>query len=196
TFIDREVKIGRDTVIYPFTYIEGRTSIGQNTIVGPSSRIVESEIGSNVELKAKSHIWHSIIKDNCTIGPFAYIRPGCNIKDGAKIGDFVELKKAEIGDGSKVPHLSYVGDASVGENCNIGAGTIFANYDGEKKHQTTLGDRVFIGSNTTLVAPVNVGDGGKTGAGSVVVHNVDKDTVVLGVPARKHKKVNEKQSNN
>jgi bifunctional UDP-N-acetylglucosamine pyrophosphorylase/glucosamine-1-phosphate N-acetyltransferase len=191
TYIDKNVNIGRDTVIYPFTYIEGSTTIGRNTVIGPHSRLVNSEIGNNVELKSNSNIWKSSVEDDCIIGPYAYIRPGCKVSQGVKVGDFVELKKANIGEGTKVPHLSYVGDANIGANTNVGAGTIFANYDGKNKHKTKVGNSVFIGSNTTLVAPVEIKDYAKTGAGSVVTHDVSKNDVVVGVPARLHKDKNE-----
>ena len=196
TYIDKNVEISRDTVIYPFTYIEGNTSIETGTVVGPHSRLVNAEIGANVELKSNSNIWESSVADNCTIGPYAYIRPGCQVKQGAKVGDFVELKKAEIGVGTKVPHLSYVGDASIGKGTNIGAGTIFANYDGKNKHKTKVGNSVFIGSNNTLVAPLQIGDNAKTGAGSVVTHDIKDNNVVLGVPARVHKKESNDQAKN
>ena len=186
TYIDRDVFLGKDSVVYPFTFISGDTRVGQNTVIGPYCKITSSQIGASVELKANCNINDSIIGDNCRIGPFAYIRPGTSLKEGVKVGDFVELKKAEIAEGSKVPHLSYVGDAQIGKKCNIGAGTIFANYDGEKKHQTQIEDESFIGSNTTLVAPVKVKEKGKTGAGAVVTHNVPEGATVIGVPARKY----------
>lgn len=188
TYIDSEVEIERDTVIYPFTYLEGKTKIKKDCVIGPHCRLVNIEIGNCTQIKANCVLRNSLIEDNCTIGPFAYIRPGSKVNNGAKVGDFVELKKSNIGRGTKVPHLSYVGDAEIGEGSNIGAGTIFANYDGEKEHRTTVGNSVFIGSNTTLVAPVNIGNDGKTGAGSVVTKNVDKNTTVVGVPARIYKK--------
>ncbi|MGM0410624.1 MAG: bifunctional UDP-N-acetylglucosamine diphosphorylase/glucosamine-1-phosphate N-acetyltransferase GlmU [Bacillota bacterium] len=188
TYIDKEVVIKKDTVIYPFTYIEKSTVIESGSVIGPHSRLVNAKLGKNVELKANSQVWESEIGNNCTIGPFAYIRPGSKIADEVKVGDFVELKKAQIGENTKVPHLSYVGDASIGEKTNIGAGTIFANYDGKKKHKTEVGDSVFIGSNSTLVAPVKIANNAKTGAGSVVTKDVKKGTVVLGVPAHIHKK--------
>ena len=188
TYIDEDVKIGKDTVIYPFTYIEGESEIGEETVVFPHTRIVNSRIGNCVELKLSCNIHDSIIKDNCIIGPFAYIRPGSRIEDGVEVGDFVELKKAIIDQGTKVNHLSYVGDAEIGKNTNIGAGTVFANYDGRKKHKTRVGDSVFIGSNTTLIAPVTVADRGRTGAGAVVTHDVASETTVIGVPARIYNK--------
>ncbi len=192
TFIDSNVEIGHDCIIYPFTFIEGDSKIGSNSVVGPHSRLVNAIIGKGVTLRSNSNIWESTIKDGVTVGPFAYIRPGCTINQNAKIGDFVEMKKASIGQGTKVPHLSYVGDAEIGAGTNIGAGTIFANYDGEKKHKTIVGDSVFVGSNSTLVAPVKIGDKGRTGAGAVVTKNVPEDTTVVGVPAREIKKRGEK----
>ncbi|MFW6006948.1 MAG: bifunctional UDP-N-acetylglucosamine diphosphorylase/glucosamine-1-phosphate N-acetyltransferase GlmU [Halanaerobiales bacterium] len=188
TFIDKKVKIGQDTIIYPFTYIEGNSEIGENTIIGPHCRIVNSTLGKNIELKSNCNIWDSIIENKCTIGPFAYIRPGTRLKEGVKIGDFVELKKAEVDQNTKIPHLSYVGDAEIGKKTNIGAGTVFANYDGKNKHKTKVGDSAFIGSNSTLVAPLKIGDKGKTGAGAVVTKDVSDDTTVIGVPARVYKK--------
>ncbi len=188
TYIDAGVKIKKDTTIYPYTYLEGDCEIGENVTIGPNNRLINSKIGDQVELKANCIIRSSEVKKDCTIGPFAYIRPGSSLAQGVKIGDFVELKKAQVGEGTKIPHLSYVGDALIGNNTNVGAGTVFANYDGENKHQTKVGDSSFIGSNTTLVAPVNIEKGGKTGAGAVVTKDVPENTVVIGVPARIYKK--------
>lgn len=185
TYIDSEVEIGQDTIIYPFTYIEGKTIIGRNSIIGPHCRIRDSEIGEAVNILDHSIIFESKIGAKSNVGPFAHIRPGCLLEVEAKAGSFVELKNSTVGKGSKIPHLIYVGDAVIGQDTNIGAGTIFANYDGEKKYQTQVGDKVFIGSNTTLVSPVKIGDGGKTGAGSVVTKDVPEGTTVVGVPARK-----------
>lgn len=187
TFIDEDVEIGQDTIVHPFTHIEGKTVIGEDVVIGPHTRIQNAKIGDKVNI-TQSTILDSTIHEKVKVGPFAYIRPGNEIHAEAKIGDFVELKKSTIGKGSKVPHLSYVGDAQVGENCNIGAGTITANYDGENKHKTKLGNGVFIGSNSTLVAPVELKDGASTGAGSVVTKDVPNDTTVVGVPARKFNK--------
>ncbi|MFW6035376.1 MAG: bifunctional UDP-N-acetylglucosamine diphosphorylase/glucosamine-1-phosphate N-acetyltransferase GlmU [Halothermotrichaceae bacterium] len=188
TYIDINAQIKQDTIIYPFTYIEGDTTIGADCLIGPHSRIVNGDIGNNVRVKDHCVIKESTINNKANIGPFAYIRPGTVVKEEAKVGDFVELKKSVIGEGTKVPHLSYVGDAEIGQNTNIGAGTITANYDGENKHKTIIGNDVFIGSNSTLVAPVVVKNQGKTGAGSVVTRNVPEDTTVIGVPAREYKK--------
>ncbi len=188
TYIDSQVVIGQDTIIYPFTYLEGSTKIGEHCIISPHSRIIDGELGNYVNIKDHCFIMESKVGNEANIGPYAYIRPGCNVMGKAKVGDFVELKKADIGTGSKVPHLSYVGDASIGKGTNIGAGTIFANYDGEEKHKTTVGDQVFIGSNTTLVAPVKIYDKAKTGAGSVVTKDIKEGNTVVGVPARVYKK--------
>jgi len=190
TYIDEEVEIGSDTVIYPFTYIEGDTKIGRHNVIRPNNNIIDSTIGDNNKIKNNNVIKNSIIKNNCNIGPFAHIRPGCKIEDNVKIGDYVELKKAYVDKGTKVPHLAYVGDAKLGKDTNIGAGTIFANYDGINKNKTIIGDSVFIGSNSTLVAPLQIKDRGKTGAGAVVTKDVEEDTTVIGVPAREYMKKN------
>lgn len=188
TYIDSQVIIGQDTIIYPFTYLEGNTIIGVHCVIAPHSRIIDGELGNYVNIKDHCVVMGSNVGNETNIGPYAYIRPGCNVMDKAKVGDFVELKKADIGTGSKVPHLSYVGDASIGKETNIGAGTIFANYDGEEKHKTTVGNEVFIGSNTTLIAPVKIYNKAKTGAGSVVTKDIKEGNTVVGVPARVYKK--------
>ena len=184
TYIDSEVEIGQDTIIYPFTYIEGKSIIGRNSIIGTSCRIKDSEIGEAVNVLDHSIILESKIGARSNVGPFAHIRPGCLLETETKAGSFVELKNSTVGKGTKIPHLSYVGDAIIGQDTNIGAGTIFANYDGERKYQTLVGNKVFIGSNTTLISPVKIGDGGRTGAGSVVTRDVPEGTTVVGVPAR------------
>ncbi|MFW5981130.1 MAG: bifunctional UDP-N-acetylglucosamine diphosphorylase/glucosamine-1-phosphate N-acetyltransferase GlmU [bacterium] len=196
TYIDSQVEIGSDTIIYPYTFIEGKSKIDQHSIVGSHCRIVDSVIGEYANINDHSLILESSIQAKVNVGPFAYIRPGCMVEYGAKIGDFVELKKASIGKGSKVPHLTYVGNADIGEGTNIGAGTIFANYDGKDKHKTIVGNGVFIGSNTTIVAPVEIKDKGKTGAGAVVTKNVDKGTTVVGVPAHIFNKDNQDKGGN
>ena len=188
TYIDENVEIGSDTIIYPFTYIEGDTKIGRHNIIKPQNHIIDCKIGNNNHIKDSNVIKHSEIRNECNIGPFAHIRPGCIIADGVKVGDYVEIKKANIGEGTKVPHLAYVGDAEIGSKTNVGAGTIFANYDGKNKHKTIVGNSVFIGSNSTLVAPLEIKDKGKTGAGAVVTKDVKEDTTVIGVPAREYMK--------
>ncbi|MGI5911280.1 MAG: bifunctional UDP-N-acetylglucosamine diphosphorylase/glucosamine-1-phosphate N-acetyltransferase GlmU [Syntrophomonadaceae bacterium] len=170
-FIDSEVKIGFDSVIQPYTIIGGKTSIGQRCVIGPYSFITSSTIGNEVIIE-HSRVIQANISDYCNIGPFAYLRPETELHERVKVGDFVEIKKSVIGTGSKVPHLSYVGDAWLGQGVNIGAGTITCNYDGQKKHRTVLHDKVFIGSNTNLVAPVTIGEESVTGAGSTITHDV------------------------
>ena len=171
TFVDAQVEVGPDTVIYPFTFLEGETRVGRECRIGPGARIVDARLGDKVEVQY-AVVTDSTLADGVRVGPFAYIRPGCNLGKGVKVGDFVEVKKAQIGAGSKVPHLSYIGDATLGENVNIGAGTITCNYDGRRKWPTWIGSRAFIGSNTNLVAPVRVGEDAVTGAGSTITKDV------------------------
>lgn len=171
TFVDRSVRVGRDTVIYPFTFIEGLTVVGEDCAIGPGSRLVNANVGDGVSIQ-NSIVLESHIGDHCSVGPFAYLRPETRLGRGVKVGDFVEIKKSLIGDGSKVPHLSYIGDATIGEKVNVGAGTITCNYDGHKKWPTRIGDGAFIGSNTNLVAPVEVGARAIIGAGSTITKDV------------------------
>lgn len=183
TFIHPDVAIGRDSTILPFTILEGSTRIGEGCTIGPSCRITDSRLGNRV-LVQNSVLIEAAIDDDCTVGPFAYLRPGTDLGRHVKVGDFVEIKKSRVEEHSKIPHLSYVGDAHIGSRVNIGAGTITCNYDGKHKHHTEIEDDVHIGSNTNLVAPVRVGRGSSTGAGAVVTKDVPPDTVVVGVPAR------------
>ncbi|MBO8127787.1 MAG: bifunctional UDP-N-acetylglucosamine diphosphorylase/glucosamine-1-phosphate N-acetyltransferase GlmU [Peptococcaceae bacterium] len=178
TFVDRGVVIAPDTVIAPFSLIEGNSVIGEDCRIGPYARLVDARIGSGVQLM-QSTVIEAYVADRAVVGPYAYLRPGTRVGTGAKVGDFVELKKAIIGDGSKVPHLSYVGDAEVGAKVNIGAGTITCNYDGEKKHRTVIEDGAFIGSNANLVAPVRIGRGAYVAAGSTITEDVP--AAALGV---------------
>ena len=171
TFVDHGVVVGRDTVIHPFTFLEGRTVIGEDCVIGPGSRLSNATVGNGVTIQY-SIVLDSLIGDECSIGPYSYLRPETRLEKGVKVGDFVEIKKSQIGKGSKVPHLSYVGDAILGEGINIGAGTITCNYDGHKKWPTRIGDGAFIGSNTNLVAPVEMGAGAGTGAGSTITRDV------------------------
>jgi len=203
TFVDRSVRIGVDTVIYPFTILEGQTSIGEDCIIGPHTRLVDAEVGDGVTIQ-NSIILESHIGNRCTIGPFAYIRPETVLGEGVKVGDFVEIKKSQIGNGSKVPHLAYVGDATLGRDVNIGAGTITCNFDGQKKWPTYIGDRAFIGSNTNLVAPVRIGAGATTGAGSTITKDVPdgalgleraQQTVIPDWENRKKKKAEKADKN-
>jgi len=171
TFIDTQVEIGMDTTILPFTMIEGETVIGENCLIGPGSRIISSRIGNQVTVDS-SKVIESQIGDGCSIGPYAYLRPGTVLHQNVKVGDFVEVKKSVVGSGSKIPHLAYVGDATIGCHVNVGAGTITCNYDGENKYPTIIDDGAFIGSNTNLVAPVRIGQNATTGAGSTITRDV------------------------
>jgi bifunctional UDP-N-acetylglucosamine pyrophosphorylase/glucosamine-1-phosphate N-acetyltransferase len=182
TFVGRGVQIGPDTVIYPYTMIEGNTVVGEDCSVGPGTRLVDARVGDDVTIQ-NSIVLDSSIGDGSSIGPFAYLRPGTVVGKAVKVGDFVEIKKSQIGDGSKVPHLSYLGDAVVGEKVNVGAGTITCNYDGQKKWPTHIGDGAFIGSNANLVAPVRIGAGAVVGAGSTITKDVPEGA--LGVERAK-----------
>lgn len=176
--VDCEVTIGRDTILMPFTLIQGQTVIGEGCEIGPWTNITDSRIGSHVIIES-SRIKEAQIGDHCVIGPYAYLRPGATLSDHVKVGDFVEIKQSIIGPGSKIPHLSYVGDALVGREVNIGAGTITCNYDGREKHQTILEDHVFIGSNTNLVAPIRIGESSVTGAGSTITRDVPSQSLAV-----------------
>ncbi|MDN5346485.1 MAG: bifunctional UDP-N-acetylglucosamine pyrophosphorylase / glucosamine-phosphate N-acetyltransferase [Clostridia bacterium] len=179
TFIDADVEIGQDSVIYPFTFLEGNTVVGPNCSLGPGLRLVNSRLGEGV-VASQSVIVESKVGDRCHIGPFAYLRPGTVLASDVKVGDFVELKATTVGRGSKIPHLSYLGDTTVGEEVNIGAGTITCNYDGRRKWPTVIGDGAFIGSNTNLVAPVTVGAGAVVGAGSTITQDVPEAALAVG----------------
>ncbi len=184
TYVSGQANIGRDTVIYPNVNVEGTSFIGDGCTIRQGTRITNSRIGRNVEILDNCVIADSEISDNCTVGPFAHLRGNAKMEESAKVGNFVELKKTILGRGSKASHLSYLGDATIGEKTNIGAGTITCNYDGKNKHATIIGDRVKIGSDTMLVAPVRVGSGSVTGAGSVVTKDVPPDSLVVGAPAK------------
>lgn len=171
TYIDQEAVIGSDSIIYPGTIVEGKCRLGEKCLIGPYARLKDVEGGDGVIVQ-NSIVLESSIGDGVTIGPFAYIRPGTVLSNGVKVGDFVEIKKTFIGKGSKVPHLSYIGDAEIGERVNIGAGTITCNYDGITKSKTVIGNDVFVGSNTNFVAPVKIGDNATIGAGSTITKNV------------------------
>jgi len=178
TYINADVEIGIDTLIYPGVILEAGTKIGEDCIIGPNSRIVSSVIGNNVEVN-NSIVLESSIGDGTKVGPFAYIRPGSVVGCNVKIGDFVELKKADIGDKTKISHLTYVGDAKVGKNVNIGCGVVFVNYDGKQKHKTIVGDNAFIGCNTNLVAPVTVGNDSYIAAGSTITEEVPEHALAI-----------------
>ncbi len=190
TYIDAEVEIGQDSIIHPFSFIQGESILEEDVVVGPQSKIVDSEIGSGVKIES-SRVIDSKIGCNSSVGPYAYIRPGTKTGKNVKIGDFVEIKKSKIEQDTKIPHLSYIGDAKIGRNTNIGAGTITANYDGIDKYQTIIGDNVFIGSDSTLIAPIKVGPNAITGAGAVVNKDVQAEQTVIGVPAKPLNKVDQ-----
>ncbi len=179
TYIEPSVSVGKDSIIYPFSFLLGSTKIGEDTKIGVGCVIKDSIVGRGVEIEPYSVIEDSVIEDGAKIGPFARLRPGTQIGKDAKIGNFVEVKNSRIGDGTKAAHLSYIGDALVGSSVNIGAGTITCNYDGKKKHKTIIGDRVFIGSDTQFVAPVKVGEGAYIGAGSTITEDVPENTLAI-----------------
>ena len=182
-YIHATVELEPDVCLLPGTMLEGRTVIGTGSVIGPDARIVDSVVGAFATVSS-SAVFESEIGDSCTVGPFAHVRPGTRLGREAKVGSFVETKNADIGEGTKVPHLSYVGDADIGPGSNLGCGTITANYDGSAKHHTTIGSDVHTGSNSVLVAPVTVGDGATIAAGAVVTHDVPPGALAKGAPAR------------
>lgn len=185
TYIDVDVEVAPDSVVRPFTFLEGATRIGSGCSIGPSTRIVDSVVEDEAEVTF-SVLKESHVGRGARVGPFASLRPGTRLGPGAKAGSFVEIKGSVIGERSKVPHLSYVGDAEIGSGVNLGAGTITANYDSESKvkSKTVIGDDAFTGSDTTLIAPVKLGRRSGTGAGAVVTRDVSEGQIVAGVPAR------------
>lgn len=177
-YVDEGVQVGEGTLILPGTILRGKTSIGKNCEIGPNSMIRDCVVGDRVTVNA-SQINESRIDDEVKIGPFAYIRPNCHVGQGVKVGDFVELKNSTVGAFTKISHLTYVGDSDVGEGVNFGCGTVTVNYDGATKFRTTIGDNAFIGCNTNLVAPVKVGDGAYTAAGSTITDDVPADSLAI-----------------
>jgi bifunctional UDP-N-acetylglucosamine pyrophosphorylase/glucosamine-1-phosphate N-acetyltransferase len=171
TVIDVDVEIGQDAVIAPFSSLHGSTRIGSGARIGPLSTLIDSSVGAEASV-VHSYLTKAEVGDRANVGPFSYLRPGAVLREGAKAGAFVEIKNSDIGAGTKVPHLSYIGDTEIGERTNIGAGTITANYDGKNKHRTRIGAGAFVSVDTMLVAPVTVGDGAFTGAGSVITEDV------------------------
>jgi bifunctional UDP-N-acetylglucosamine pyrophosphorylase/glucosamine-1-phosphate N-acetyltransferase len=194
SYVSERANIGRDTVIHPNVTIEGETVIGDGCLIRSGTRITNSRIGRSVEILDNCVITDSEVSDSCTIGPMAHLRGHARMEEKAKVGNFVELKKTILGRGSKANHLTYLGDATIGEKSNIGAGTVTCNYDGQNKHATTIGNNVRIGSDTMLVAPIKVGDGVVTGAGSVVTKDVEENKLVVGAPARVIKTLNQDES--
>lgn len=176
--IGANVKVGRDTVIYPGTFLEGDTEIGENCIVGPNTKLTDCTIGACCEAVNTVGI-QSSVGNNTNIGPFAYLRPGSKIGNNIKVGDFVEIKNAKIGDGTKIAHLTYIGDADVGERVNFGCGTVVVNYDGRSKHRSVIEDDCFIGCNSNLVSPVRIKHGAYTAAGSTITDEVPEGALAI-----------------
>jgi len=183
TYIEAYVTIGPDTVIWPNTYLRGQTRVGAGCQIGPNSLIEDSTIGDGCRVVA-SVVEEAVMEEGSDVGPFSHLRPGARLEAGAHVGNFGEVKNATLGPGAKMGHFSYLGDAGVGAGANIGAGTITCNFDGKQKHRTEIGEGAFIGSDTMLVAPVRVGKGARTGAGSVVTRDVPDGALAYGVPAR------------
>jgi len=186
TYIDALVQVGQDTIIYPNTHLQGKTSIGADCQIGPNTIVRDSSVGDRCHLLA-AVIEEAVIENGVSIGPFAHLRKGAHLADGVHMGNFGEIKNSYLGPGVRMGHFSYLGDAQVGPEVNIGAGTITCNFDGAEKFKTVIEEGAFIGSDTMLVAPVKVGARSRTGAGSVVTHDVPPDTTVVGVPARPRK---------
>jgi bifunctional UDP-N-acetylglucosamine pyrophosphorylase/glucosamine-1-phosphate N-acetyltransferase len=187
TLIDADVTIGRDTTIEPASFLRGNTTIGGDCLVGPGTTLVDTTLGDGVSVP-HSYLVQATVEDNGTIGPFAYLRPDAHLHPNAKAGAFVEIKNSTIGRGTKVPHLSYIGDADIGENTNIGASNITANYDGKtgRKSRTRIGSNVRTSVDTAFVAPVEVGDGAYTGAGSVITEDVPPDALAVARARQKN----------
>lgn len=193
TYIEVDVKIGRDTTILPNTYIQESTEIGEGNVIGPNTLIRNSRIGNRCKVLA-SVMEGAVLEDDVDMGPFARLRKGAHLKSHVHMGNFGEVKDSTLHEGVKMGHFSYIGNANIGANTNIGAGTVTCNFDGEKKHPTEIGEDVFIGSDTMLVAPLKLGNGARTGAGAVVTKNVPEDTLVVGMPARAIRKVARKSN--
>jgi bifunctional UDP-N-acetylglucosamine pyrophosphorylase/glucosamine-1-phosphate N-acetyltransferase len=179
TWIDADVVLEPDSTVLPNTQLKGTTVVRRGAVVGPDTTLVSTEVGADAHVR-RTTAEGAVIGDEANVGPYSYLRPGTRIGRGAKVGAYVEVKASEIGDGSKVPHLSYVGDATIGARSNIGAATVFVNYDGENKHKTVVGDDVRVGSDTMLVAPVTIGDGAYTAAGSVITEDVPAGALGVG----------------
>jgi bifunctional UDP-N-acetylglucosamine pyrophosphorylase/glucosamine-1-phosphate N-acetyltransferase len=180
TYVDDTVSVGPDTTIYPGVILEGATEIGPDCVIGVGCCVSASRLGARVTLRPYSVLTEAVVEDEAILGPFCHLRPLSHVGPRAKVGNFVELKKSRIGRGSKVPHLSYVGDATVGDDVNIGAGTITCNYDGVTKHETRIGDRAFVGTNSSLVAPLTIGEGAYVGAGSTITKDVPPGALAVG----------------
>ena len=187
TYVGPAVTVGEGSSLLPGVILRGRTTVGKNALLGPNTMIRDCTVGDDVQINS-SQLNESVIEDGVIIGPFAYIRPHCHLHKKAKIGDFVELKNSVVGEGTKINHLTYVGDSDVGAAVNFGCGTVTVNYDGEKKFRTTIGDHAFIGCNTNLVAPVTVGEGAYTAAGSTITEDVPPDSLAIARDRQTNKK--------
>ncbi|MEG2456096.1 MAG: hypothetical protein RSC08_07560 [Oscillospiraceae bacterium] len=170
-YVDPGVTVGKGTLLLPGTILRGATAIGENCEIGPNTQIVDCQIGDCCTVNS-SQLFESTVDEGTAVGPFAYVRPNCHVGKNVKVGDFVELKNSVIGDCTKISHLTYVGDSDVGQHVNFGCGTVTVNYDGTKKHRCTIGDNVFLGCNTNLVAPVTVEQNAYTAAGSTITETV------------------------
>jgi bifunctional UDP-N-acetylglucosamine pyrophosphorylase / glucosamine-1-phosphate N-acetyltransferase len=188
TYIEADVKIGQDSIIQPNTHLRGATIIGEDCEIGPDTTVIDTQVGNHVHLIA-SVLESAHVEDHVTMGPFCHLRKGAHLAEGVHLGNFGEVKDSYLGPGTKMGHFSYIGNAKIGKNVNIGAGTITCNYDGVLKNPTEIGDDVFLGSDTMLVAPVKIGDRSVTGAGAVVTRDVPEDTLVIGVPAKEKRKL-------
>jgi bifunctional UDP-N-acetylglucosamine pyrophosphorylase / glucosamine-1-phosphate N-acetyltransferase len=178
TYVEVDVEVGQDSVLAPLTFLEAGTRVGARCRLGPNVRLVGCTVGDDATVTQTVAV-SSAIGPRAVFGPFVSLRPGSDLREASKAGTFVEVKNSTVGPGSKVPHLSYVGDADIGAGVNVGAGTVFVNYDGVSKHRTTVGDGAFIGSDTMLVAPVTVGDGAQTAAGSTITKDVPPDALAI-----------------
>ena len=183
TYIDDTVEIGRDTVLLPGTHLRGQSRIGEDCRIGPTTSVLDSVVGNGCVVQY-SVLEGATLEEHVDVGPFAHLRQGAHLAKGVHMGNFGEVKNAYLGPGVKMGHFSYIGDATIGQEVNVGAGAITCNYDGSRKHHTIIGDHAFIGSDTMLVAPLTIGAGARTGAGSVVTHDVPPGELALGVPAR------------
>lgn len=188
TYIEPDVTIGKDTIIWPGAYLQGSTTIGEDCEIGPNTIIRDTHVGNDCKI-VLSVLDHALVEDQVDIGPFGHLRKGAHLSEGVHIGNFGEIKNSTLGRGTKMGHFSYVGDATIGSEVNIGAGTITCNFDGERKNPTEIGDHVFLGSDTMLVAPVKLGKGSRTGAGSVVTKDIQPYTLAVGAPARAIRKL-------
>jgi len=195
TYIEPTVVLAKDVTVYPNTHLTGKTTVGENSVIGPNSIVADTKIGESCMVRA-SVLEGAVLEDHVDIGPFGHLRKGAHLASHVHMGNFGEVKDSFLGEGTKMGHFSYIGNATIGKNVNIGAGTITCNYDGEKKNPTKIGDDVFIGSDTMLVAPVELGNGAHTGAGAVVTKNIRANTLAVGLPARAIRKLPPKKDKN